>query len=431
MKINDGFLAQMREAARLLQTDGPMAATAAVQRALDGASSGTTEARSADMPHADWSAFLPKAPEVHDINPPHTPHTPHTESPLGADVLARFRERARGKWTGMSARQPIEDAEIVDAPHAPKEPTAQDVPDKHSDARDKGRFITGSCTNHAGTRTYKLYIPSGYKDEALPLIVMLHGCTQNADDFAAGTGMNAVAEERNCLVVYPVQTKNANGSQCWNWFQPGDQRRDRGEPSILADITREIARTYKIDTGRIYVAGLSAGGAMALVLAASYPELYAAVGVHSGLPYAVAHDLPTAFAAMKHHKPKAGKHHPQAMQPKEPAPLGKPVPAIVFHGDADGTVHPVNGDHVLAQCVPAVGDKNASVDVQRGESPHGRSYTRTVVRDGQGKLVAEKWTVHGAGHAWSGGTAKGSYTDPKGPDASREMMRFFLALGER
>lgn len=418
MNIDEGFLAQMREATKLLQTEGPMAATAAIQRALHGASAGAAPAQ-----QPDWAAYLPKAPELHDINPPHetqAPHTPHPEARSAADVLARFRDLAGGKWAGMSAREPIEDVEVHDA---------ASTPDSGPDLSHKGRFIAGSCTNHAGTRAYKLYIPSGYKDEPLPLIVMLHGCTQNPDDFAAGTGMNAVAEEGNCFVVYPEQTKNANATQCWNWFQPGDQRRDSGEPSILADITREIARNYKIDTSRIYVAGLSAGGAMAAVLAATYPELYAAVGIHSGLPYAIAQDMPSAFAAMKRGKikGKAGARAQvlQALQAKAPAPFDKPVPAIVFHGDRDATVAPVNGEQVLVQCVPAARD--ARTEALQGTAPGGRTYTKTVFHDAQGKAIAEKWIVHGAGHAWFGGSRKGSYTDPAGPSASREMLRFFLA----
>lgn len=400
MKINEGFLAQMREATQLLQTEGPMAATAAIQRALHGASADHAPAQ-----NTDWTAYLPQAPDMPDLNPQQT----------GADVLARFGKLARGAWAGAAVREQVEDVEVHDVPASGEE---------HSS---KGRFISGSCTNGAGTRAYKLYIPSGYKDEPLPLVVMLHGCTQNPDDFAAGTGMNNAAEENNCFVVYPEQTKNANGSQCWNWFQPGDQRRDQGEPSILADITREIARNYKIDTSRVYVAGLSAGGAMGVVLAATYPDVFAAVGVHSGLPYAVAHDVPSAFAAMKRRKPKSGPRHDHPAQARQPAPLGKAVPAIVFHGDRDATVSPLNGDQVLAQCVPAAGDANARTDVQQGTAPGGRTYTKTVVHDAQGKAVAEKWVVHGAGHAWSGGSSKGTYTDSKGPDASREMLRFFLA----
>ncbi|WP_420473964.1 alpha/beta hydrolase family esterase [Noviherbaspirillum sp. ST9] len=392
MKINDGFLAQMREATQLLQTEGPMAATAAIQRALHGASPDATSPQ-----HADWTAFLPQAPAMPDLNPQQT----------GADVLARFAKLAPGAWSGAAARQRVEDVE------------AHEVPASSNAHAPKGRFIAGSFTNSAGTRAYKLYIPSGYKDEPLPLVVMLHGCTQNPDDFAAGTGMNNAAEEENCFVVYPEQTKNANGSQCWNWFQPGDQRRDHGEPSILAGIARDVAGKYKIDSSRVYVAGLSAGGAMAVVLAATYPEVFAAVGIHSGLPYAVAHDVPSAFASMKRRKLKPGA--------QQPAPLGKMVPAIVFHGDRDATVAPLNGDQALAQCVPIASDPGTRADVKKETAPGGRSYTKTVIHDSQGQIVAEKWVVHGAAHAWSGGSRKGSYTDPKGPDASREMLRFFLA----
>lgn len=403
MNINEGFLAQMREATRLLQSEGPTAATAAIQRALHGA---TDNSCTAQQP--DWTAYLPQMPQLHDIN---APHVREDKAQPAADMVARLRGLVRGKWADTLARQPVEDAEVIDVTHADEELAG------------KGRFISASCTNHAGTRAYKLYIPSGYKDEPLPLVIMLHGCTQNPTDFAAGTGMNTLAEENNCFVVYPAQGKGANGSQCWNWFQPGDQRRDQGEPSILADITREISRTYKVDTSRIYVAGLSAGGAMAAVMAATYPELVAAVGIHSGVPYGVAHDLPSAFNAMKRRKSKAGVPKAQA---KAPAPLGKPVPAIVFHGDHDATVHPANGDQALAQCVPAAGEKDARVETQNGTAPNGRAYTKTIVRDAQGSIVAEKWIVHGAGHAWSGGSSKGSYTDPAGPSASAEMLRFFL-----
>lgn len=394
MKINDGFLAQMREATRLLQSEGPMAATAAIQRALHGATEGASSSQPSDM-----TRFLPRMPELNDIN---APHAYTSEEGVHREM--------RGKWTSASAHEPVEDVEVKEAPNS----------DGHVA---KGQFLSATYTNHTGTRPYKLYIPSGYKGEPLPLIVMLHGCTQNPDDFAAGTGMNAVAEENNCFVVYPAQAKDANVSRCWNWFQPGDQRRDQGEPSILAGITREIARTHKIDTSRIYVAGLSAGGAMAAVMAATYPELYAAVGIHSGLPYGVAHDMPSAFAAMKRSKPKGGV---LKMQPKTPQPFNKAVPAIIFHGDRDTTVHPLNGDQALTQCTAMVSVADARIEAQKATAPNGRSYTKTVIRDAQDNIVGEKWVVHGAGHAWSGGSSKGSYTDPNGPSASAEMLRFFL-----
>ena len=399
MKINDGSLAQMREATKLLQSDGPMAATAAIQRALHGATEGPVTSH-----QSDWVRFLPQIPELQDVN---TPHAYESD----AQTTTTAPAGAHGKWTGASARQPVEDVEVIDTSNGNDELTG------------KGRFISATYSNPAGTRAYKLYIPSGYKGEALPMVVMLHGCTQNPDDFAVGTGMNALAEENNCFVVYPAQAKGANGSHCWNWFQPGDQRRDHGEPSILAGITREIARTYKVDTSRIYIAGLSAGGAMAAVMAATYPELYAAIGIHSGLPYGVASDMPSAFAAMKRSKLKGGM---SKMQPKAPQPFDEAVPAIIFHGDRDTTVHPVNGDQAFAQCVPMADEKDARIETQKETIPDGRTYTKTVVRNAQNNIVAEKWIIHGAGHAWSGGSNKGSYTDHNGPSASAEMLRFFL-----
>ena len=291
------------------------------------------------------------------------------------------------------------------------------------------RFITGSFTNHAGTRAYKLYVPSGYRGRPLPLVVMLHGCTQNPSDFAAGTGMNELAEEQLCFVAYPAQSSGANASKCWNWFNPVDQQRDQGEPSIIAGITRQVIETYRIDERRIYVAGLSAGGAMASTMALTHPDLYAAVGVHSGLPHAAAQDMPSAFAAMQG-APASPLGRPIMAGPAAP-PTSLAVPTIVFHGDRDKTVHPRNGDRVIAQCSPsdAGGEKQGATkpraSMQRGQVPNGYAYTRTTYHDGSGQPIVEKWLIHGAGHAWSGGSPKGSYTDPKGPDAAREMLRFF------
>jgi poly(hydroxyalkanoate) depolymerase family esterase len=368
MQLNQRFLAQMREATQLLQTSGPAAATAAIQRALQGA--------------ADVSA--PEAAESR------------------AEIPDRLRNSFWRKGKDILAIQPAIDVEVDDAPDL--------------DLEDKGKFLTASCTNDAGTRAYKIYVPSSYNGQAMPLVVMLHGCKQNPSDFAAGTGMNAIADQNGCFVVYPAQARAANGSNCWNWFKAEDQRRDRGEPSIIADITRDVIRDYHIDPSRVYVAGLSAGGAMAAIMGAEYPELYAAVAIHSGLPVGAAHDLPSAFAAMKNGAPsrERRKH------------AGPPIPVIVFHGDRDRTVHPSNGDQVLAQCIQS---DETDVTVQEGKVPHGHAYTRTVQRDRNGKVIAEKWIVHGAGHAWSGGSRRGSYTDSKGPNAAKEILRFFYAHG--
>lgn len=260
-----------------------------------------------------------------------------------------------------------------------------------------------------GSRDYRLYVPGGWRGQKLPLLVMLHGCTQSPEDFAAGTGMNALAEELGFLVAYPAQSQGANAQRCWNWFRPEDQRPGQGEPALVAGITREVMARHAVDPSRVYVAGLSAGGAFAAVMGATYPDLYAAVGVHSGLACGSARDVPSALAAMRTGEPGS--------------PAARPVPTIVFHGAKDTTVSPRNGEHVVAQ---SGGDARLRLKVEHGRSPGGMTYSRTQHLDGEGRAVVEHWVVEGAGHAWSGGRAEGSYTEPRGPEASREMVRFFL-----
>ncbi len=242
---------------------------------------------------------------------------------------------------------------------------------------------------------------------------MLHGCQQSPDDFAAGTRMHVRGQGCGCFVLYPGQDRRANRLGCWTWFEAVHQQRDRGEPSILAALTREIIASHPIDPGRVYVAGLSAGGAMAAILATTHPELFAAAGIHSGLPHAVASNLVSALVAMKR-----GPARGRAGGSGEP---GATVPTIVFHGDQDATVHPKNGEELIAR---TRGTSPATRTI-RGVVPGGRAYTRTVHHDTAGRIDAEHWVVHGSGHAWSGGDAAGSYTDPLGPDASSEMLRFF------
>jgi poly(hydroxyalkanoate) depolymerase family esterase len=275
------------------------------------------------------------------------------------------------------------------------------------------RFIENTYSSPAGSRAYRLFIPSRYQDQPLPLVVMLHGCTQSPDDFAAGTRMNFIAEEQNCFVVYPAQPSQANPAKCWNWFRTADQQRGRGEPSLIAGITRQIMRDYSIDAKRVYIAGLSAGAAAAAVMGATYNDLYAAIGIHSGLACGVATDLPSALIAMRQ-----GASDHKAILGDRP-----PVPTIVFHGDRDTTVHPNNGGQIFEQ---SAGTMNTRKKVHRGQVPGGHAYTRTILSDASGRGMLEHWNIHGAGHAWSGGSPAGSYTDPRGPDATREMLRFFL-----
>jgi poly(hydroxyalkanoate) depolymerase family esterase len=442
MTLNDKLKAQMRAMSATLMGRGPVAATHAIQQALQ--RGGINAA--APAPEAAATATL------RDINPPpatsaRRPRPSETNAAASAPAAGAAAEPKAAGASAPAARTPIEEATAAfqrfqqslpdtlagldrssgasGAAHAAfKMPSFDmssfEMPNFEMPSFDKsggagpsetlpGKFIDASFTNAAGTRSYKLYVPSSYDGAPLPLLVMLHGCTQNPDDFAVGTQMNALAEEMHCLVAYPAQSQQANAQRCWNWFNAIDQTRDQGEPSIIAGITRAVMASHEVDAEQVYVAGLSAGGAMATIMGTLYPELYAAVGVHSGLPFASAHDLPSALAAMKGNFGRA----PSA---------GKALPIIVFHGDRDTTVHPANGDELIARGASRAAKE---IVIEPGRVPDGHAYTRTVHQRADGSPQAEQWLIHGAGHAWSGGSARGSYTDGKGPDASREMMRFF------
>ncbi len=297
---------------------------------------------------------------------------------------------------------------------APITAQATVVRDATAGAR-RGQFVTNAFNNSFGARSYKLYVPSSYDEQPLPLVVMLHGCTQSADDFATGTRMNELAEELDFLVAYPEQPASANPRKCWNWFLRTQQTRDFGEPSIVAGITRQVISDYAIDRERVYVAGLSAGAASAAVLATTYPDLYAAVGVHSGIAYGLAKDVDSAFAVMK--------RGPSAAKSPAPPAIGAPIPTIVFHGDRDRTVNKVNGDRFAE----AFDSPQYTKRVETGHVPGSRAYTKTSYFDANKREMLEQWDIHDAGHAWSGGSPGGSYTDVAGPDASREMVRFFLS----
>lgn len=361
MRLDPDFARRMAEATALTRAGRLHDAVAMLQAALAGARSAT--AAGANAPGTARAQFV----DVVDVEAREVPAGAAGSTPLGD---------ARAGGSGPS-----------------------------TDTQVSGRFVAGDFRSASGALGYKLFLPSAHEGAARPLVVMLHGCTQHPDDFAAGTRMNAAAAERGLAVLYPAQHEAANPRRCWRWFERAHQRRDAGEPSVLAGMVREVIAHHELDPARVYVAGLSAGGAMAAVLGDAYPDLFAAVGVHSGLPAGAAGDVKSGLVAMRRGAPAATVRPPRR-------------PTIVFHGDRDAVVHPVNGERLAAL---------ASATVERASGHAGRPYTRHVHRDADGRVVAEHWVVHGGGHAWSGGSPAGSFADPLGPCATTEMLRFFAA----
>lgn len=285
------------------------------------------------------------------------------------------------------------------------------------------RWTDGSFSHQGRTLAYKLYVPPRAAGEAIaprPLVLMLHGCTQDPADFAAGTQMNTLARELGVIVLYPAQTQHANAQRCWNWFKPQHQQRGRGEPALLVALTESVMAANHADPARVYVAGLSAGGAMADILGRCYPDVFAAVGVHSGLPSGAATDVMGALSVMR-----SGASATAATRTTTVASDAAAMPPlIVFHGDADTTVHARNGAAVVDA---ALGTSPAAPRIAEGSSVAGQRFTRSIYCAAAGRNAIEHWRLHGGGHAWSGGSTQGSFTQPTGADASTEMLRFFLA----
>jgi poly(hydroxyalkanoate) depolymerase family esterase len=394
--ILDGAL---RKAIALTSRQNLAEATRVIQQALAGAAgsappngSGARDDSQPENPAPLWKALTPPL----EGNAGLSAQSPRKAPPIG-EVVGLLHKGI------VPLRNPGFKPPLRPAPQAPTPEGAQ--------------FRSRTWSGVAGSREYRLFVPSGAKGGAsgrgAPLILMLHGCAQDPDDFAVGTGMNELAETRGCLVVYPKQPKSANNLACWNWFNLKDQARDSGEPAILAGLTRAVIAEFGVDANRVFVAGLSAGGAMAAILATTYPDVFDAAGIHSGLPHGAASDMGAAFNAMRN-----GASGETALS----APAK--VRTIVFHGDADRTVHPSNGEQIVAAARAAL--KAPVAKTQRGRSAGGVSYERTVIAEKRGAPRIEYWSLEGAGHAWSGGHPGGSYTNPHGPDASSEMLRFFL-----
>jgi poly(hydroxyalkanoate) depolymerase family esterase len=413
--MKTGLGATMRHALQLTRAGNVIEATRVIGLALaDAEPAGPTAGESNEhallpppLPPASGSAGAVQSPpqqEPHraasasDAAPEQRP-TGRPRAPLG-EVLKRLR---RGEISGFRPRS-------APLPGLRKPPPVP-VPEGAA-------YLARSFASAAGARDYKVYVPKGADGRAVPLVVMLHGCTQNPDDFAVGTGMNRLADELGFIVAYPEQPASANPSACWNWFDLAHQGRDQGEPAIIAGITRAVMSEFGVDPARVYVAGLSAGGAMAAILGATYPELYAAAGIHSGLPHGAAADMPSAFAAMR------GKPSPAGANGRRVKGGGGRVRTIVFHGASDRTVDPSNADAILAEA--SAGVRGPVHETREAGTAGGLAYTRTLVSDAREISQAEYWAVDGLGHAWSGGSPDGSFADRRGPDASREMLRFFL-----
>lgn len=333
---------------------------------------------------------------------------PHFRSLL--DSASRLSRAGRLQAATQAIQRALQSASISTAPASARQKPFFAAPAAAASTSERDdSFIRGTHSAAGLQRDYKLFVPGSRAEGRRPMVVMLHGCTQNPDDFAAGTAINAVAEAEGFYVLYPWQSDQANPQRCWNWFKHNHQSRGRGEPALIADMARAVTAHYPVDADRIYIAGLSAGGAMAAVCGAAYPDVFAAVGVHSGLPAGAAAELQSALAAMR------------SGPPGRPTSIaGSGMPTIVFHGDADVVVHPANGDAVFEHSAGSV----AEVEVERLNKA-GRACTRRVVRGADGKILAEQWRIHGAAHAWSGGSSSGSYTDVRGPSATAEMLRFF------
>lgn len=337
---------------------------------------------------------------------------PSLAADLVRDTLARHGLMMPGQSAGATATllpdlAPLHDllSRLKVAPGGPSPAPA--CPDGAS-------FESRTFTCAAGSRSYLTYVPASIKDHATGIVVMLHGCTQTGADFAAGTAMNALAEREGFVVVYPQQARGSNAQSCWNWFSRNDQCRGEGEPAILAGITQQVMAEHGVGAGHTFIAGLSAGAAMAIIMGRVYPDIFAAVGVHSGLPYGAAHDMPSAFAAM-------GGQGPDLPDTQS---RGIVTRMIVFHGSADHTVHPSNVARITRQALDG-GPRESSITEETGREA-GRSFTRQTTMTPDGKIFLERWVIEGLGHAWSGGDKGGSYTDTSGPDASAEMVRFFF-----
>jgi len=305
--------------------------------------------------------------------------------------------------------------------------------------RSRGKWVEGSAASASGSRKYRLWVPATYDAQLpCPLVMMLHGCQQSPDDLVAFSGMNAVANRNNVLVLYPEQPTEANPMRCWNWFDPQHQSRGAGEPSILAAVIDKVRSSHNVDPNRVYVAGLSAGAAMAVVLGTTYPDLFTAIGVIAGLQFGAGTSPASGHSAMRRGGPDPLQQGLLAFQAMNAGLVSNPkrrMPLIAFQGTDDPYVHPINIDQLITQwgetnaCLGGARQNESVLDrdgkLTKGKVSGGYSFHKYTYEDAAGRLLMEKWMVEGLGHAWPGSPAAGPFADPKGPNASAEMWRFF------
>ncbi len=387
------FATAMRRALDQTRAGDPAAATRIIQDALNARPSAAT------VPAAGMLPEVEDAEVIAETAPRRSPRAWPAPRAAAADAPATPRRRLRDVIGALAKGRKGLDLRALRP--GPATPRPEILPDIAPGARWERRDFASAH----GSRAYHLYVPAALTDGPRGLVLMLHGCTQDGTDFAAGTAMNAQAERHGLIVVYPHQTRAQNPQACWNWFRPGDQRADAGEAAMLTALVRQVAAEFTVPADRVFAAGLSAGGAMAAILGQVAPQVFAAVGVHSGLPAGAASDVMGAFAAMR----------------DGPASVSPPATRVIqFHGTADATVSAVNADRLLAAA------RRDGAPARRDSGHTGRAWQRTTVGPAHAPR-AEDWRIEGLGHAWSGGSARGSYTDATGPDASAEMVRFFLA----
>jgi poly(hydroxyalkanoate) depolymerase family esterase len=422
--MTNKFAAAMRRAAKATRAFNVLGATRIIQRTLaTGVLAGFSNRLHAKPTSVRSLSGHKTAPGI-PVLPAPRPDSEKQKKPRSLKAPTKAEGRAR---VPKHLRRPLGDvleilrkATILPTPMARLPFASSNAATRTSDVSipEGARFTSRSFTCAAGSRDFMLYVPASAPQRPQGLILMLHGCTQNPVDFAAGTNMNTVAETHGLLIAYPAQTRASNASSCWNWFEAGHQLRDGGEPAILAGLTRKLIKEFGIDKGQVYVAGLSAGAAMAVIIGETYPDLFSAIGVHSGLPYQSAGNVMSALAVMRGSSASA-----MFGKAKLPDANAKRVRTIIFHGSADRTVHPSNAQRILDA---ASNRAKLGKETTESGSKNGRRFTQTVIAHMDGHPVVESWLIDGAGHAWSGGEISGSHTDAKGPDASREMVRFFL-----